>query len=522
MEHRGHRRLVDDVRARRVRVQQLVRHGREHRDARRARGRRPRVGDADLARAPPGRGSPAGGRGLLGRPRRRVHGADRALQPRARLPISRGGVAAHPTSCARAGVRRRARRGRRRPGLRRDPRARRRRGRAHPRARAADRAGAQGQDRHRRRDRPGLRAPRGRARRAAGAAARRRARRKAARQGDRRDRHLPRRAVRRADQARAARDGPGAQGPAPLGGRPARATLPVRPGRDPLRGARPRRAHHRRRQRDREVPLRLRRWPCIVRRPGLRLLGLRELCVGGGGPARRADHLGPAGALGPARAGPLGHDLRQRRPRVHVRGGPALRHEAGARARRARAGRPRRARWRASLSATRPGSDRLPGMDPDALAARSVLGFAETLARLGRTGVGGATEVREPGAIGARVPWGGRQPLGRRGRRARRRRRAGAVRRAAPLPLAGRRRARRLDPRCPTRRCRAWRWCSTTRRAPHRRGAAPLAGGRRGPQLRGLRPGPNGSRRCLGALAGGRRRGPPRHCASTASGRVSR
>jgi GNAT superfamily N-acetyltransferase len=34
-----------------------------------------------------------------------------------------------------------------------------------------------------------------------------------------------------------------------------------------------------------------------------------------------------------------------------------------------------------------------------------MLGFAETLARLGRTGVRGATEVREPGAIGARVPW---------------------------------------------------------------------------------------------------------------------
>jgi ribosomal protein S18 acetylase RimI-like enzyme len=44
-------------------------------------------------------------------------------------------------------------------------------------------------------------------------------------------------------------------------------------------------------------------------------------------------------------------------------------------------------------------------MDPDLLAARSILGFAETLARLGRSGVRGATEVREPAAIGARVPW---------------------------------------------------------------------------------------------------------------------
>lgn len=39
------------------------------------------------------------------------------------------------------------------------------------------------------------------------------------------------------------------------------------------------------------------------------------------------------------------------------------------------------------------------------LARRSITGFAETLACLGRTGVGGATEVRTPGVIGARVPW---------------------------------------------------------------------------------------------------------------------
>src|SRR5215213_123577 len=44
-------------------------------------------------------------------------------------------------------------------------------------------------------------------------------------------------------------------------------------------------------------------------------------------------------------------------------------------------------------------------MDPETLATRSVLGFAETLARIGRTGVRGATEVRERGALGARVPW---------------------------------------------------------------------------------------------------------------------
>ena len=39
------------------------------------------------------------------------------------------------------------------------------------------------------------------------------------------------------------------------------------------------------------------------------------------------------------------------------------------------------------------------------LAQRSITGFAETLACLGRTGVGGAEEVRASGLIGARVPW---------------------------------------------------------------------------------------------------------------------
>lgn len=39
------------------------------------------------------------------------------------------------------------------------------------------------------------------------------------------------------------------------------------------------------------------------------------------------------------------------------------------------------------------------------LAQRSIDGFAETLACLGRTGVGGATELRTPGVVGARVPW---------------------------------------------------------------------------------------------------------------------
>jgi len=39
------------------------------------------------------------------------------------------------------------------------------------------------------------------------------------------------------------------------------------------------------------------------------------------------------------------------------------------------------------------------------VAARSIDGFAETLACLGRTGVGGASELRVPGLVGARVPW---------------------------------------------------------------------------------------------------------------------
>lgn len=44
-------------------------------------------------------------------------------------------------------------------------------------------------------------------------------------------------------------------------------------------------------------------------------------------------------------------------------------------------------------------------MDDDALARRSVAGFAETLAALGATGVRGAGAVRTAAAVGARVPW---------------------------------------------------------------------------------------------------------------------
>jgi ribosomal protein S18 acetylase RimI-like enzyme len=39
------------------------------------------------------------------------------------------------------------------------------------------------------------------------------------------------------------------------------------------------------------------------------------------------------------------------------------------------------------------------------LAQRAIEGYAETLACLGRTGVGGASEMRAPGLLGARVPW---------------------------------------------------------------------------------------------------------------------
>jgi GNAT superfamily N-acetyltransferase len=39
------------------------------------------------------------------------------------------------------------------------------------------------------------------------------------------------------------------------------------------------------------------------------------------------------------------------------------------------------------------------------LGQRSILGYGETLACLGRTGVGGAMELRAPGLVGARVPW---------------------------------------------------------------------------------------------------------------------
>lgn len=44
-------------------------------------------------------------------------------------------------------------------------------------------------------------------------------------------------------------------------------------------------------------------------------------------------------------------------------------------------------------------------LDADELARRSINGFAETVAALGATGVGGAAMLRRPDAIGAVVPW---------------------------------------------------------------------------------------------------------------------
>jgi ribosomal protein S18 acetylase RimI-like enzyme len=44
-------------------------------------------------------------------------------------------------------------------------------------------------------------------------------------------------------------------------------------------------------------------------------------------------------------------------------------------------------------------------MDDADLAQRAIAAYGEALAALGRTGVGGAAELRRPDAVGARVPW---------------------------------------------------------------------------------------------------------------------
>ena len=79
---------------------------------------------------------------------------------------------------------------------------------------------------------------------------------------------------------------------------------------------------HRRRQRHRHPALHLRRRPRLLPRRWLRLLGLRQLRAGGGRAGQLADGLGRLRGLGPARARPVGHALRQRRP--HLDGGRRL------------------------------------------------------------------------------------------------------------------------------------------------------------------------------------------------------
>ena len=88
-----------------------------------------------------------------------------------------------------------------------------------------------------------------------------------------------------------------------------------------------RREGDRRRQRDRHVPLPLRRRPQLVRRQRLRLLGLAELRPGGGRPARGSGDLRAADELGRTRPGALDHRRGQAGPHLHVRGRIALRHQ---------------------------------------------------------------------------------------------------------------------------------------------------------------------------------------------------
>ena len=93
-----------------------------------------------------------------------------------------------------------------------------------------------------------------------------------------------------------------------------------------------RRPRGRRRQRDRHDALRLGRRP--RRRLGrLRLLGLDQLRARRGRPALQPARLGRLHELGRARPGPPDHGLRQRRPRVHGRRRPPLRHERAVRRR---------------------------------------------------------------------------------------------------------------------------------------------------------------------------------------------
>ncbi len=204
-----------------------------------------------------------------------------------------------------------------------------------------------------------LPAARRHARRPEGPAPRRRARRSPPQgvQGPRL-RDLARRAVRRADPPRAQADGAGDQELQPRRARPRVGRGPCggvgrRPRPGPDRRAGRDRPDHLRRQRDREVPLHLGRRPRLVRRQRLRLLGLGELRARRRRPAEVAPGLRRVREVGLAGTGQVGHDLRQRRPRLHVRRRACASTRAAATARSARAGRPRRARSRASRSVTR-------------------------------------------------------------------------------------------------------------------------------------------------------------------------
>ena len=61
-------------------------------------------------------------------------------------------------------------------------------------------------------------------------------------------------------------------------------------------------------------------------------------------------------------------------------------------------------------------------IDDAELARRSILGFGEMVAALGRWGVGAEAVVRRPNALGARIDAAGSEPLVRRSGCARRRR----------------------------------------------------------------------------------------------------
>ena len=100
-----------------------------------------------------------------------------------------------------------------------------------------------------------------------------------------------------------------------------------RPGGRARLGARGGPGDHRGRQRDRHEAVQVRRRPRPLDRLGLRLLRLDLLRPARRRAARHAARLHRLHELGRARAGQVGHDLRQPGPRLHDRRGAALRHE---------------------------------------------------------------------------------------------------------------------------------------------------------------------------------------------------